>query len=257
MGPDRDDPALRRLLADDRWVRELARRIGGPARADDLAQDAWLATLQGRAPKGPLRSWFAAILRNLARQDRRGDARRRRREEAAARRDGAPAADDAADDAAADRELHRRLARALHALDEPYRSTVLLRYFEGLRAADIARRQDTPTSTVRNRLRRALAMLRARLRDRDGALLLAPLLLRPRWTKAAAIAAVLGSAAYAHGGEPERPAAARSAPRADDALPVDEHRLVGQPPPGEREELMREHPVPVVVDHLELVTPSP
>ena len=65
---------------------------------------------------------------------------------------------------------------AVSALEEPYRSTVLLRFFGGLRAAEIARCQETSSSTVRNRLRRALAMLRARLGGRDGALLLAPLL---------------------------------------------------------------------------------
>ena len=65
MGPDRDDPALKRLLADDRWLRALAARIDGPGRVDDLVQEAWLATLAGRRPSGSLRRWFAAILRNL------------------------------------------------------------------------------------------------------------------------------------------------------------------------------------------------
>jgi RNA polymerase sigma factor (sigma-70 family) len=220
MGPDRNDAALKRLLADDRWLRDLARRIGGRARADDLVQEAWLATLAGRAPRGSLRAWFAAILRNLARQGRRGEVRRRRREEAAARREGLPGVDELA----AKGELRRRLVEAVCALEEPYRSTVLLRFYGGLRAAEIARREQVSASTVRNRLRRALGMLRARLGDvdRGGALLLAPLLalFRPRWAKVAIVVGVVSCAAYAGVSEDEPEPEPSALPAARDTPPA-------------------------------------
>ena len=75
----------------------------------------------------------------------------------------------------------RGIAQMVGELDEPYRSTVLLRYFEGASAAEIARRQGVPAGTVRWRLKEALDQLRARLsREVDGdrarrALALAPL----------------------------------------------------------------------------------
>lgn len=60
-------------------------------------------------------------------------------------------------------EIERAVADALFALDEPYRTTLLLRYYEDLSAADIARRLDIPAATIRWRLQRALEMLRAKL----------------------------------------------------------------------------------------------
>jgi len=57
----------------------------------------------------------------------------------------------------------RRLMEALLALEEPFRTTLLLRYHEGLAATEIARRQGVPEGTVRWRTKRGLAELRARL----------------------------------------------------------------------------------------------
>lgn len=48
-------------------------------------------------------------------------------------------------------------------LEEPYLSTVLLRYYEELDPAEISRRQDLSVETVRTRLRRAHSILRRRL----------------------------------------------------------------------------------------------
>ncbi len=60
-------------------------------------------------------------------------------------------------------EVHCELVEAVLHLSEPYRFTVLLRYFEDLPPRDIARRADVPVETVRVRLRRALRQLRGRL----------------------------------------------------------------------------------------------
>jgi protocatechuate 3,4-dioxygenase beta subunit len=52
-------------------------------------------------------------------------------------------------------------------LHEPYRTTVVLRFYEDLEPAEIARRLGINGATVRTRLKRGLDMLRARL-DRDA-----------------------------------------------------------------------------------------
>src|SRR5206468_8040919 len=63
-------------------------------------------------------------------------------------------------------ELLRRVVDAVLALDEPYRTTILERYFRDRTAQGIAAESGTPLATVRSREQRALAQLRARL-DRE------------------------------------------------------------------------------------------
>jgi hypothetical protein len=63
-------------------------------------------------------------------------------------------------------ESRARVVEALRALEEPYRSTLLLRYFEDLPPRAIARREGVPVETVRTRIKRGLECLRARL-DRE------------------------------------------------------------------------------------------
>lgn len=53
------------------------------------------------------------------------------------------------------------------ALQEPYRSTVLRRFFEGQSAAEIARSQGLPAGTVRSRLKRSRDQVREQLDDRS------------------------------------------------------------------------------------------
>src|SRR6185436_439694 len=62
--------------------------------------------------------------------------------------------------------LHRRLVEEVHALEEPYRSAILLRFLRGQSPAEIARELAVPVKTVRTRIERGLAKLRERL-DRD------------------------------------------------------------------------------------------
>jgi len=56
--------------------------------------------------------------------------------------------------------IHERVVRAVMQLEEPYRSTVLLRYLDGVSAAEIARRQGISPPAVRQRLARAVEKLR-------------------------------------------------------------------------------------------------
>jgi RNA polymerase sigma-70 factor (ECF subfamily) len=140
------------------WVRALARRLcADAAAADDLVQDAWTHALERPGPEpGRFRQWFAAVLRNHARSLRRAAARRARREawSTPPEGDGDPAL------LAARLEAQRELAAAVRELDEPYRTAILLRYFEGLAPRAIAARTGTPVRTVHTRLGRALGMLR-------------------------------------------------------------------------------------------------
>lgn len=160
----RDPANLEALLDETRWVRALARRLcADAATADDLAQDAWVAALE-HPPRdaSASRAWFARVLGNLARQRGRSESARARRERATA------AHESFAEDVVARAETSRRLASLVLALDEPYRSTLLAHFFDGLAPSEIARRTGTNASTVRTRLERGLARLRAELERADG-----------------------------------------------------------------------------------------
>lgn len=153
------------LLAHHDWVRTLARSlVRDEHAAADLEQDTWVRALEHppRRAEG-VRGWLATVLRNRRRDVHRSDTRRDARERAAAR----PEALDGPDEMAARADLQRRLIEHVLALEEPYRGTLLYRWFEGLGPAEIAARQGVPASTVRTRLARGLDALRARL-DREA-----------------------------------------------------------------------------------------
>ncbi len=161
------NPHLDELLLHAAWARRLARTlVADPNTADDLVQEAYVAAASGAysssdAPRG----WLATVLRNFARRRHRGESARTAREHEVARAELLPGADDRLERA----QLEHALAALVLALDAPYRDTLLLRYFEGLTSAEIARRHGVPEATVRSRLARALEQLRARLdRERGG-----------------------------------------------------------------------------------------
>jgi RNA polymerase sigma-70 factor (ECF subfamily) len=186
------DPAtsLESLLAERAWLQALARRlVRDESAADDLAQETWLAALR-RAParSTSARAWLAAVLRNALRDRRRAETSRARREFAVAR----PEANDEPD-VVARADAHLRLAQAVHDLDEPYRTTVLLRYFDGLEIAEIAARLGTSEDAVRMRLRRAIAQLRGELGE-DDRRAWAVLLLACRPARTAGATAAIGGA---------------------------------------------------------------
>lgn len=148
------------LLAQVAWIHALARRLVlDEATAADVAQDALVVALERDEPAP--RRWLAGVVRMLARERARRDARRRVREQLVAR----PEAQDVAADVVARAELERRVAAAALALPEPNRSTLLLRYRDGLPPRVIARRLELPLETVQSRLRRALRRLREDLRE--------------------------------------------------------------------------------------------
>jgi RNA polymerase sigma-70 factor (ECF subfamily) len=157
-------PAPESLLADVVLARRLARRlVRDRALADDLAQEAWLHAQDG-APRGSLQAWLGGIVRNLARQHRRAESRRVRREAAAARPEALPSAAESLERLAAQQDV----VRAVLALPEPYRSTIVLRFHDGLPPRAIAARHGVPVATVKTRLARGLAQLRAALAKEHG-----------------------------------------------------------------------------------------
>jgi len=152
--------SIEALLAEARWLEGLARALVGEREsARDLVQEVWTRTLEHppRDVRRP-RAWLAEVLRNALHSRRRSEGARTSREQARG-----PSSTSATDDVVERAEAQRHLVEAVLALDEPLRKTVLLRFFDGLSSAEIARRQGVPDSTVRTRLAQALDLLRERL----------------------------------------------------------------------------------------------
>ncbi|MEE8467107.1 MAG: RNA polymerase sigma factor, partial [Planctomycetota bacterium] len=153
------------LLQHAGWLRALAASlVADPATADDLVQET-LATAVDRPPRrDSARAWLGKVLRNAAAQHFRSDSRRLHRERAAAKAEALPSAAELA----TRMELQRQILESVLELQEPYRSTVVLRYYEGLSAAEIARKKGLPAGTVRSHLKRGLDELRNMLDRRHG-----------------------------------------------------------------------------------------
>ena len=167
MNEVEDKAQLAALMAEMAWMRRLARALlKGIDGADDLVQDTWLAASGTTTPsdRRALRPWLARVAINLVRSERRSQTRRTAREHASVE-----AVDPVRtpEDLLQRVEVQRRVADEVVRLDEPYRSTILLHYFEELTSAEIARRLDVPEGTVRRRLKVALDQLRDRLGAND------------------------------------------------------------------------------------------
>jgi len=151
----------RALLEHQEFVRSLAKSLlKDEHAAQDVAQET-LLTLLTHPPRTleSMRGWLAQVTRNRARSVARREMRRVHRETIAAREE--------ADES--ETKMHERLALQHHvveavlALREPYKSVVLLTYYEGLSPTEIAKRRDIPAGTVRAQLSRAHEMLRQKL----------------------------------------------------------------------------------------------
>lgn len=145
------------LLRDLDWVQRLAFRLcSDHALAEDLRQEAAMAVLgQGAPQEGGRRRWLAGVVRNKLRMTRRSDGRRQAREAGFARAEsdltGAGVVERA--------ETQRAVTDAVLRLREPYRTTVLHRYFDGWTPTEIAERTETSVDTVKSRLKRGLREL--------------------------------------------------------------------------------------------------
>ena len=154
------------LLAHECYVRALARRlVFDEDLARDVEQETWLAALQNapQAASAP-RAWLAAVVRSFAFKAFRARGRRDEHERAFGPRE---IPTDPAE--LLEREDARRgLVEAVAALDEPWRSTLILHFFDELSPAEIARRTQVPPKTVYARLERGLELLRERMSRMRG-----------------------------------------------------------------------------------------
>lgn len=150
---------LEELSAHTAWLRRLANALSSDGSADDLVQETMMMAWR-HAPerRDSLRPWLRRVMTNLIRMRHRSEQQRIERQRSWAQAVSSRAE---TEEELLDRhEGARRLAAAVSALDEPYRSTVLLRYAEQRTTGDIARLQGIPAGTVRWRLTEALNRLR-------------------------------------------------------------------------------------------------
>lgn len=188
------------LLQHRAFVQRLARSlVRDEHAAQDLVQETWLEALR-HPPRSAsaVRSWLARVVRTRAQNVARGDARRLSRERGVAREEA-----DASEDRLRERvAMQHKVVEAVLGLKEPYRTVVLLHYYEGLSPAAIAARRGAPSGTVRAQLTRGHELLRERLDAEYGGVRSAwcaglAALARGRGATLAPNLAVLGSIAAA------------------------------------------------------------
>ncbi|HEY4242579.1 MAG TPA: sigma-70 family RNA polymerase sigma factor [Kofleriaceae bacterium] len=211
---------LEKLMSELSWLERLARAlVRDESDARDLVQDTWLVAAEHAPTDGrPLKPWLSRVALNLVRMRSRASTRRLAREAAVE-----PSAESPTPDELVSRVRAQRLvADEVLALAEPYRTTILLHFFEDLSSAEIARRTGTPEGTVRRRLKTALDELRARLHADErktgravvtvlaGRAALGALLVKKVIAAVVVIAAliVLGTQLYKHRAQPSEPVAA-------------------------------------------------
>ena len=113
--------------------------VQDPHTAEDLVQDTWVAALEAKPDTSrSLRGWMSPP---CPAQPRSGKMRsrehhRRNRELDVSRAERLPSTLDVVEKAS----THRDLVETVLALDEPYRETILMRFFEQLSYGEIAER---------------------------------------------------------------------------------------------------------------------
>lgn len=163
-----DERAFEELVT--RWnppVLQLAfRMLGDLDGARDVRQMAWIQIYRGlQRFEGRARfsTWVYRIVLNLCHDRRRRHDRRGKAEELfRSRRDGAVSPRTPAEENV-ERELARRVARAVVSLPPREREVVVLRQYHDLPFPAIAEILDAPVTTVKSRMARGLELLRTRL----------------------------------------------------------------------------------------------
>ena len=156
----------------------VARTIRNPSDAPDLTQEIFLKVFRGiRGFKGDssLRTWIYRIAIHEASNQRRWWRRHSEREvaldaeahpgdgEGLSLLDTLAAAGESPFDAAAQSELRAQVEAELRQVPEPFRTAVVLRDIEGFAYEEIAEILDIHLGTVKSRLMRGRAHLKARL----------------------------------------------------------------------------------------------
>lgn len=159
--------SIEELLRNAGWARRLAGGLMADADAEDVIQEALGAAVSRPPERRGLRAWFRQVINNQRARRATAERRRRAREAAVASLDEERAAA-SPEELLGRLQLQRLLAEAVVALEEPYRQTLLLRYYDEQSSAEIARRLGVPAGTVRWRLKQGLALVREALDERIG-----------------------------------------------------------------------------------------
>ncbi|HYM14454.1 MAG TPA: sigma-70 family RNA polymerase sigma factor [Dehalococcoidia bacterium] len=142
-------------------------RVGDQHTAEDLAADVFvkaLASIRGYAYRGtPLLAWLYRIAHNVTVDYRRTAAKRAQHHgggpvEIEDRRDALQALDD-----------HSDMMRAIRCLTEDQQQVVILRFYQQMSNADVAKVMGKPEGAVKALQTRALRSLRRLLVERRGA----------------------------------------------------------------------------------------
>lgn len=151
---------------------------GNPWDADDLAQETFLVLSRSGGKfegRSNLYTWLYGVLLNLDRRERRRTGLRRRKlrlawDEAPRAERSVPAAETPIEVS----EWKRSLWSVVATLPDGQRQTLVLRYSEHLSYEEIARVMECPVGTVKSRVFHAVAALRERLAEDNGAVSHAP-----------------------------------------------------------------------------------
>ena len=180
------------------FLRRMARALlQSNSDVEDLVQDTFVVALQKEPrEKAAVRPWLVGILRNQMRNRFRGNKRRAAREESSARQEALPPTDELV----AKEDIRRRVVDTLMSIDEPVRTTLILRFYEELPPREVAKRMDCPVETVRTRTRRGLEKMRRKLDEQHEGDRRAWMAAITPWAfpagKAAGLAAVGGTATW-------------------------------------------------------------
>ncbi|MEO8843633.1 MAG: sigma-70 family RNA polymerase sigma factor, partial [Kofleriaceae bacterium] len=160
-------PDVAELLGEAEWLTRLARSLtGSAADADDVVQDTFATALRSPPDPGrPVRPWLRRVATNIVRMRHRGRVRRDAREAVIEQITEPMRTPEQLLERA---RIERTLTDLVLALEEPYRTTILLRYREGLTAETIAKQEGVPAGTVRWRLKTGIDRLRTRLDERES-----------------------------------------------------------------------------------------
>ena len=158
------------LISQFDWLRGLARRlVDDPDVAEDLVQDTYVVALAHQPrDRSRLRGWLGGVLRNTARDRWRRDKVRHKHEQELAASQSGHQNDENSAALAEQVAMQRELVDAVLALHEPYRETLLLRYFGEKKPKQIAKQLDVSIATVNSRVSRGLGLLRERLDRTQG-----------------------------------------------------------------------------------------
>lgn len=165
---DGDRPAFEELYR--RYARAVLglalRRLGDRGRAEDAAQEAFVAIWRSARTYDPGRGrgapWLYAVARNAI-----TDGLRRTPEPAAELHDG-PGSDPDPGERAEASWVAWRVHRALEALPDRERTVIELAYWRGLSQSEISEALGIPLGTVKTRTRSALARLADALEEDLG-----------------------------------------------------------------------------------------